>query len=505
MRRALISVSDKTNIVEFAKELVKYNYEIISTGGTLKTLRDNNIEATSVSDITGFPEILDGRVKTLHPKIHGGLLSLRNEESHVSQVNAHGIDYIDMVVVNLYPFETVINNGASFEEAIENIDIGGPSMLRRGAKNFESVCVVCNPTDYKKVIDDLENNNKVSSRLSFELALKAFKHTAKYDTIISNYLSIYSDEVEDDLLFDYKLVSTLRYGENPHQSAQFYKGPNCDYSIANAKQLHGKELSYNNILDANAALNLIREFDSYNCVAIKHLNPCGVGEGSTLEEAFDKAYESDSISIFGGIVAFNQELDLAVAKKLSNIFLEIIIAPKFSEEAIEELTKKKNVRLLEVEMKKSNLKQSNIVSVNGGILVQDLDDSTLGDYECVTNNQTFNKEDIEIAWKVCKHVKSNGIVVVKDQMTVGIGVGQTSRVGSCNIALNDAKAKGYTKDLVLASDAFFPFEDAIELAHKYGVTTIIQTGGSVNDDKVIAKCNEYNITMLITGIRNFKH
>lgn len=501
MKRALVSVSDKTNLLTFAKELVKYDYEIISTGGTLQILKDAGIEAKSVSEITNFPEILDGRVKTLHPKIHGGILSLRDNESHVEQLNIHDINYIDMVIVNLYPFEEVITSGGSFEEAIENIDIGGPSMLRSAAKNFKHVTVLCDPSDYSKALDDLSSNGAISDELNFELGAKAFMHTAKYDSIIAEYLS----KSNETIFMNYDLISKLRYGENPHQEAEFYKTKDSTYSIACAKQLHGKELSYNNILDANAALNLIKEFDSYNCVAIKHLNPCGVGEGGSLLEAYKKAYESDSISIFGGIVAFNKEVDADVAEKLSEIFLEIIIAPSFSDLALEVLTKKKNVRVLEVDMSQKPSNSRNVVSVTGGLLVQDSDNSSLGDYKCVTKNTKYDKNDVEFAWKVCKHVKSNGIVVVRDNMTVGIGVGQTSRVGSVKIALNDAREKGFVEDLVLASDAFFPFEDAIEIANEFGVKTIIQTGGSVNDEKVIAKCDELGITMLVTGIRNFKH
>ncbi len=496
MKRALISVSNKAGIVEFARNLLELGYEIISTGGTLQILQDSGIAALSVSSVTDFPEILDGRVKTLHPNIHGGILSLRDDKSHIEQLKSHNIDYIDMVVVNLYPFEEVVNSGGSFETAIENIDIGGPSMLRSAAKNFRDVVVVCDPNDYNRVLKEIDNDD-----LKYELALKAFTHTAKYDSMIAMYLS----NSNQTLFMNYDLVSELRYGENPHQKAEFYKGSDVSYSIASAKQLHGKELSYNNILDANAALNLIKEFDSSCCVAIKHLNPCGVGVGSSLLEAYTKAYESDSISIFGGIVAFNKELDDDVAQKLSEIFLEIIIAPSFSAGALEILKNKKNVRILEVDMSEVSNSNRTIVSVNGGVLVQDIDNSKLTEYKCVSKNEEFDRDDVEFAWKVCKHVKSNGIVVVKNMMSVGIGVGQTSRVGSVSIALNDARKKGFNKDLVLASDAFFPFEDAIEIAAEYGVKTIIQTGGSVNDDKVIAKCNELGITMLFTGIRNFKH
>lgn len=503
MKRALVSVSDKTNLIEFVKQLVKHDYEIISTGGTLKILLENGIEATAVSDVTGFPEILDGRVKTLHPKIHGGLLSVRGNKEHEKQIIENNIDHIDMVVVNLYPFEDVINRGGDFLEAIENIDIGGPSMLRSAAKNFKSVTTICDYNDYDNVIVDLNNLGYVSDETNFYLGVKVFKHTAKYDGIIANYLS--KELGEESIFLDYDLVSELRYGENPHQKASFYKNKDCDFSIANAKQLHGKELSYNNILDANASLNLIREFDNPTCVVVKHLNPCGVGEDTNVLKAFLKAYESDKISIFGGIVAVNQEVDLDLAVELSKIFLEIIIAPKFSEEALDVLCKKKNVRLLEVAMNDKSYNNKVLASVNGGILVQDADCSKLTEYNVVSENKEYDKSDVDFAWKVCKHVKSNGIVVVKNQRTIGIGVGQTSRVGSCKIALENAKEQGFDSNIVLASDAFFPFDDAIELANSYGVSTIIQTGGSVNDEAVIDKCNEYGITMIFSNVRNFKH
>lgn len=503
MKRALISVSDKTNLIDFVSRLVELDYEIISTGGTHKFLSENGINVVSVSDITNFPEILDGRVKTLHPKIHGGILSVRENNKHNEQLSEHDIVPIDMVVVNLYPFEHVINSGGSFSEAIENIDIGGPSMLRSAAKNFKNVTVLCDFNDYERVINELEEYNCVLDKTNFYLSVKAFKHTANYDGLIATFLS--KELGEETIFLNYDLVSNLRYGENPHQSACFYKNQSCNYSIANARQLHGKELSYNNILDANASLNLLKEFENPACVAIKHLNPCGVGEGTNIFNAFLKAYESDKLSIFGGIVALNREVSVDVANELSSIFLEIVIAPKFEKEALDILCKKKNLRVLQVSMEDYDCSQRNVVSVNGGLLIQDSDYSKLESYEVVTTNCDYNKSDVEFAWKVCKHVKSNGIVAVKDQMTIGVGVGQTSRVGSCILALESANEKGIDSNIVLASDAFFPFDDAIEIANQYGVKTIIQTGGSVNDEKVINKCNEYGITMLFTGIRNFKH
>ncbi|MFV0424262.1 MAG: bifunctional phosphoribosylaminoimidazolecarboxamide formyltransferase/IMP cyclohydrolase [Bacilli bacterium] len=505
MKRALISVSDKTGIIDFAKKLESFDYEIISTGGTLKFLREHNISAKSVSSLTNFPEILDGRVKTLHPNIHGGILSLRDNDSHLQQLREHQIDFIDMVVVNLYPFEQVINNDGSFEDAIENIDIGGPAMLRSAAKNFNDVTVVCDYNDYAKIIMSLEKNVEFSSEFNLKLSAKAYAHTAKYDSIIANYLHEYLEEESEYLTLSYDLISKLRYGENPHQSAYFYKGKDVSYSVTSAKKMHGKQLSYNNILDANAALNLIKEFDNPTCVAIKHLNPCGVGESDTIFSAYKKAYESDPVSIFGGIVAFNDQVDESIAIELSKIFLEIIIAPSFTVSALDILVKKKNVRILEVNMNNKQFSEKAIVGINGGLLIQDIDNSTLENFECVSKSCEFNIADVKFAWKVCKHVKSNGIVVVSNQMTVGVGVGQTSRIGSCEIALESAKLKGYNNDLILASDAFFPFADAVELAAKYGVKTIISSGGSVNDEEVIAKCDALGITMLFTGIRNFKH
>ncbi len=497
MKRALISVSNKENLIWFAEHLVKHNYELVATGTTKKMLEEGGLSVISVEDVTGFPEILDGRVKTLHPKIHGGLLSVRDKPSHIKQNKEHEINYIDMLVVNLYPFEQVVNSGGSFEEAIENIDIGGPALIRSAAKNFKDVTVICDPSDYQSVVTSLESNDL--TEINFELAKKAFKHTAKYDKFIANYLN-------DELLsFDFEEGIELRYGENPHQKASVYKNGLNGYSVINAEQLNGKQLSYNNILDGNAALNIIKEFSKPACVAVKHLNPCGVGEADNLELAFNKAYECDKQSIFGGIVAFNEEVNASLATELSKIFLEIILAPSFSEEALEILKQKQNVRVMQYSKDIDEVKFDNIVSVNGGVLVQEVDTSALDSYECVTKNCDYSEADIRFAWKVCKHVKSNGVVVATDTKTVGVGVGQTSRVGACKLAFNQAKENGAVSNLTLASDAFFPFDDAVTLAAEYGVKVIIQPGGSVNDEKVIAKCNELGITMLFTGIRNFKH
>ncbi|MFV0499721.1 MAG: bifunctional phosphoribosylaminoimidazolecarboxamide formyltransferase/IMP cyclohydrolase [Bacilli bacterium] len=500
MKRALISVSDKTNVVQFAQNLLTNDYEIISTGGTLKLLQENDIKVTAVSEITGFEEILDGRVKTLHPNIHGGILAKKDEQSHMDQLVKNNIEFIDLVVVNLYPFKKVIDNNCEFDVAIENIDIGGPTMLRSAAKNFEHVTVVCDVNDYDLISRELEDNGIISRQTRYNLAAKVFKLTAQYDALIASYL--------DDcyLSLNFSLINNLRYGENPHQSAMFYKSSNdLDYSITSAEKLHGKELSYNNIQDANAGLNLLKEYSEPTCVAIKHLNPCGVGSSNNISLAFDKAFKSDPISIFGGIVTFNRRLDKEVALKLADLFLEIIIAPDFSDNALEVLTKKKNIRILKVKMNDEYIDNKNITSVNGGILIQDVDDSKLDTIKCVSNNKVYNEDEVLFAWKICKHIKSNGIVVTSNNMSVGIGVGQTSRIASCEIALESARKKGFVDNLILASDAFFPFDDAIVLANKYGVKTIISTGGSVNDDKVIKKCNEYGITLIFTGIRNFKH
>lgn len=504
MKRALISVSDKTNLVDFAKQLKELNYEIISTGGTMKYLQDAGLEVIAVESVTNFPEILDGRVKTLHPNIHGGLLARRDVETHREQVQANNIEFIDLVVVNLYPFsETIAKADCTLEQAIENIDIGGPSMLRSAAKNYQDVTVVCDYNDYNLVVDKIKNND-LNADFNLILSAKAFRHSAKYDAIISNYLTAATNSEAESITLTYDLKSKLRYGENPHQDASFYVNNQTDLSLGNIKQLHGKELSYNNIQDVNAAINIVKEFDDLVVVALKHMNPCGVGIASDITEAYNKTYNSDSISIFGGIVATNREVTEEVALKMKETFLEIIIAPKFSEAAIKVLSTSKNIRLLELEIENKS-SSKNIVSVNGGILIQDEDSSVLGEIECVTENKAYDFSDIEFGFKVCKHVKSNAIVIVKNGQTVGIGAGQMNRVGAAKIALESAKEKGCNSDLVLASDAFFPFDDVVELANEYGVTTIIQPGGSINDSKVIDKCNELGITMVFSHIRNFKH
>ncbi|WP_278567893.1 bifunctional phosphoribosylaminoimidazolecarboxamide formyltransferase/IMP cyclohydrolase [Amedibacillus dolichus] len=510
MKRALVSVSDKTNLVEFVSELVKLGYEIISTGGTKKALEAAGIETIGISEITGFPEIMDGRVKTLHPKVHGALLCVRDNEEHVKQLKELDIDYIDLVCVNLYPFkQTVQKPGVTHEEIIENIDIGGPSMLRSASKNYKFIPVVVDPSDYETVIEELKANGETSLETREKLAAKVFRHTANYDAMIANYLTEKTGEkYPEKLTITYDKVQDLRYGENPHQSAAFYKNMNPQYSLANAKQLHGKELSYNNIQDGNAAIEILKDFEG-TCAAVglKHMNPCGVGLGKTIEEAWDKAYEADPVSIFGGIVAFNEPVNKAVAEKLANIFLEIIIAPAFDEDAFEILSKKKNIRLMQLDTTLSVNAKYKVTNVNDGLLVQDVDDHKLTkeDLRCVTNRKPTEEEleQLLFAWNVVKHVKSNAIVLVKDNMTIGVGAGQMNRVGAARIAIEQAQEKA--KGSVMGSDAFFPMPDTVEEAVKAGVTAIIQPGGSIKDQLSIDVCNEYGIAMVYTGVRHFKH
>ncbi len=510
MKRALVSVSDKTNIIEFVSGLVELGYEIISTGGTKKTLDEAGLQTIGISDVTGFPEIMDGRVKTLHPKVHGALLCVRDNPDHVKQIQELGIDYIDLVCVNLYPFkETVQKPNVTHEEIIENIDIGGPSMLRSASKNYRYIPVLCDPNDYEKVLEELKDNGETSLETRELLAAKVFRHTAAYDAMIADYLTTKThNKFPEKLTITFDKVQDLRYGENPHQEAAFYKGMKPSYSIANAKQLHGKELSYNNIQDGNAAIEILKEFEGQPAVVgLKHMNPCGVGIGNTLEEAWDKAYEADPVSIFGGIVAMNQPVNVAVAEKLSKIFLEIIIAPSFDEEAFEILSKKKNIRLMELDTTLDVTTKVKYTNVNDGLLVQDVDHHQINeeDVRCVTNRKP-TKEEMEqllFAWKVVKHVKSNAIVLVKDNMTIGVGAGQMNRVGAAKIAIEQAQDK--SKGCVMGSDAFFPMPDTVEEAVKAGVTAIIQPGGSIKDQLSIDVCNEYGIAMVYTGIRSFKH
>lgn len=510
MKRALVSVSDKTNLVEFVSGLVELGYEIISTGGTKKALEAAGISTIGISDVTGFPEIMDGRVKTLHPNVHGALLCVRDNPEHVKQINELDIQYIDLVCVNLYPFkETVLKPGVSHEEIIENIDIGGPSMLRSASKNYRYIPVICDPNDYDTVLNELREQGETSLETREKLAAKVFRHTASYDTMIASYLTEKTGEkYPEKFTLTFDKVQDLRYGENPHQSAAFYKGMNPQYSLANAKQLHGKELSYNNIQDGNAAIEILKDFEGQPAVVgVKHMNPCGVGIGNTIEEAWDKAYEADPVSIFGGIVAFNEPINNAIAEKLSKIFLEIIIAPAYVEDAFEILSKKKNIRLLQLDTTLSVNAKYKVTNVNDGLLVQDIDDHqiTEEDLRCVTNRKPTEEEikQLLFAWKVVKHVKSNAIVLVKDNMTIGVGAGQMNRVGAAKIAIEQAQEKA--KGSVMGSDAFFPMPDTVEEAVKAGVTAIIQPGGSIKDQLSIDVCNEHGIAMVFTGVRHFKH
>ena len=504
-KRALISVSDKTNIVEFAKGLEKHGFEVISTGGTYTHLKNNGVSCISIEDVTHFPEILEGRVKTLHPKIHGGLLSKRGNELHNKHVAENNIEYIDLVCVNLYPFEaTVKKEGVSEEEIIENIDIGGPSMLRSAAKNFNDVAVVTDINDYDKILEELEQGG-ISYETRRALAIKVFNTTASYDAAIANYFNKKDNLVPERLTLSYKLQDSLRYGENPHQKAYHYVQDNNEsYALQNAVQLHGKEMSYNNIQDASAALDILTEFDETTCVAVKHMNPCGVATGSSVFEAYSRAYEADPVSIFGGIVAVNGKVDKETAEKMHSIFLEIILATDYDEEALEILTKKKNLRIYKLSEKNNNHEQQ-IKSVRGGILVQDFNDKLADEYESVTEKKVDENQqsDIEFGLKVVKHVKSNAIVVVKDGQTLGIGAGQMNRVGSCKIALEQAGEKA--KGAVLASDAFFPMRDSADIAADYGIAAIVQPGGSIRDQESIDACNEKGVAMVFSKIRHFKH
>lgn len=511
MKRGLISVSDKTNIVAFAEALVKQNMEIISTGGTKKVLDEAGIPTLSIEEVTGFPEMMDGRVKTLHPHIHGGLLARRDLDSHMQAMAEHEIQPIDLVCVNLYPFkETISKADTTPEQAIEQIDIGGPSMLRSAAKNYASVTVVVDSSDYKKVIEELEQDGDTSLTTRQRLAAKVFRHTASYDALIASYLTELTGETEPETVthtYDHK--QTLRYGENSHQSAVFYEEPLApSFSIAKAKQLHGKAMSYNNIKDADAAIRIVRDFDEPAAVAVKHMNPCGIGIGETVEEAFDRAYEADSMSIFGGIVVVNGEVSLALAEKLHKIFLEIIIAPRYSEEALALLTKKKNIRLLELDFSDKKKGGKETVSVLGGLLVQDQDmlsEEDTPEWTVVTEKAPTEAQmkALKLSWKAVKHVKSNAIVVGNDKQTLGIGAGQMNRIGAVKIAVEQAGDKA--KAAVLASDAFFPMDDSVDYAGKHGIKAIIQPGGSVKDQVSIDKANEYGIAMVFTGTRHFRH
>ena len=515
--KALISVFDKTGIVEFAKELENLGIEIISTGGTYKKLKEAGINAVEISELTGFPECLDGRVKTLHPKVHAGILAMRNNPNHMKQLKDLDVDTIDFVIVNLYPFkQTISKENVKREEAVENIDIGGPTMLRSAAKNYQDVTVITDPNDYAKVLSELKEEGKVSLDTKFYLMNKVFEHTASYDAMICKYLK---DERKDETLpqeltLTYEKVQEMRYGENPHQIGALYKEVGkCEGSLTIAKQLNGKELSFNNINDTNGALELLKEFEEPTVVACKHGNPCGVGSDSeSIYKAWQKAFNADKTSIFGGIVVANKEITQDVAKEMSEIFLEVIVAPSYDEKALEILKTKKNLRVLV--LPSITVKQPensyDIKKINGGIILQTIDSKLLDEYEVVTDRKPTEKEleDMLFTWKIVKYVKSNGIALGKDKQSIGIGPGQVNRIWATTQSIEHAEeliGKDVTKGAVLASDAFFPFSDCVEAAHKAGITAIIQPGGSIKDKDSIEKCNEYGISMIFTKMRHFRH
>ncbi|MDT2783108.1 bifunctional phosphoribosylaminoimidazolecarboxamide formyltransferase/IMP cyclohydrolase [Enterococcus asini] len=511
-KRALISVSDKTGLVAFAKGIVAAGLEIISTGGTKKALDEAGVPSLAIEEVTGFPEMMDGRVKTLHPKIHGGLLGRRDLDSHMAAMRSHGITEIDLVVVNLYPFkETIEKPDVTEAEAIENIDIGGPSMLRSGAKNFASVAVVVDPADYELVLTELQAGGTTLGTRKY-LAAKVFRHTAAYDALIARYLTnVVGDSQPEKMTLTYELKQSLRYGENSHQQAAFYQDAlPVSYSIAQAKQLHGKELSYNNIKDADAALRIAREFEAPTVVALKHMNPCGIGTGDTIEAAYDFAYAADPVSIFGGILVANRTIDLATAEKMHQLFLEIIIAPDFTEEAFAVLSKKKNLRLMTLDFSQKDQSTNNeTVSVLGGLLVQEQDvvKEDPANWQVVTKRQPTKAElaAMAFAWKAVKHVKSNAIVLANEHQTVGIGAGQMNRVGSVKIAIDQAEAAEMMAGAVLASDAFFPMADSVEYAAAHGIKAIVQPGGSIKDQLSIEAADAAGIAMVFTGLRHFRH
>lgn len=514
IRRALISVSDKTGIVELAKVLNELKVEILSTGGTAKILRENNIPVKEVSEYTGFAEMLDGRVKTLHPAIHAGLLAKRDNPEHMQQLKENNLGLIDMVVVNLYPFEKVIQKPkVSLEEAIENIDIGGPSMLRSAAKNAESVAVVCDPQRYPQVIEELKKNNgALSKEFLSQLRLEAFERTSSYDRAIYNYLSqisgVTKENLPPSLSVDLVKVQDLRYGENPHQKAAFYRSASLNQGLALMRQLSGKELSFNNILDCQAAVNLVREFELPAVVFIKHNNPCGVAENQDLLKAYKDAWLCDKLSAFGGIVGINRPVDVTLARLIAKSgFLECIICPHFEQTALDMLKERKNLRLLELPNFFDQTKELDFKKIEGGFLIQEGDYQTIEErlLKVVTKRKPTSSQmrSLIFAWKVAKHVKSNAIVLVKGTKTVGIGAGQMSRVDSVYIAVKKAAKSAYNS--VLASDAFFPKEDAIQLAAKYQIKAIIQPGGSIADEAIIKMADKHKIAMVFTAIRHFRH
>lgn len=516
--RALISVSDKTGIVEFAKELASLGVEIISTGGTYGKLKEAGVEAIEISELTGFPECLDGRVKTLHPAVHAGLLAMRSKPEHMKQLEELKIETIDLVVVNLYPFKaTILKEGVTRAEAVENIDIGGPTMLRSAAKNYQDVAVVVDPADYEAVLSELKEKKEVSLDTKLYLMQKVFMHTSNYDTMIADYLKREREDyaLPETLTMTFEKVQDMRYGENPHQQAAFYreigKRPG---SLANAEQLNGKELSFNNINDTNGALELLKEFSEPTVVACKHGNPCGVGSAEDIFAAWDKAFHADKVSIFGGIVVVNREVTKAMAEEMAKIFLEVIVAPSYEKEALDVLCAKKNLRVLclpDIAIPQDK-HAYDLKKVNGGLIVQTIDSELLNeeDLKVVTDRSPSEKEmeDLRFAWRIVKYVKSNGIAIAKDKQSVGIGPGQVNRIWATKQCFEHAAeliGPEVSKGCVLASDAFFPFDDCVEAAHEAGITAIIQPGGSIRDEDSIKKCNEYGIAMVFTGMRHFRH
>ena len=515
--RALLSVSDKTGLVEFARALSQAGVELLSTGGTAKAIRDAGLPVIDVSDYTGFPEMLDGRVKTLHPKVHGGILGRRDLPEHVATMNEHGIGNIDLVCVNLYPFRETVAKPHTLDDAIENIDIGGPAMVRSSAKNYRFVAIVTDPADYSKLVEEMRaNGSTLSDATRFGLAKKAFSHTAEYDSAISNYLTALNDAGEKEtfgekLNLNFTRAQTCRYGENPHQAGAFYVEATPPVgTISTARQLQGKELSYNNIADTDAALECVKLFDTAPaCVIVKHANPCGVAYGTSLLDAYDRAYKTDPESAFGGIIAFNGELDAATAQAIvERQFVEVIIAPKVSAEAVAIVAAKKNVRLLECGQWQGSVAQMDMKRVAGGLLIQDADVLLNAEARVVTSRAPSDTEmsDLMFAWRVAKFVKSNAIVYAKDGMTVGVGAGQMSRVNSARIAAIKAEHAGLVvPGSAMASDAFFPFRDGIDQAASAGIKAVIQPGGSMRDEEVIAAANEHGIAMVFTGTRHFRH
>lgn len=509
IKRALVSVTDKTGVVEFCTELNKLGYEVISTGNTFKILKENNVKAIQIDEVTKFPEILDGRVKTLNPYIHGGILYKRDDENHIETIKEHNIHPIDLVVVNLYDFEGTLKAGKSHEEIIENIDIGGPSMIRSAAKNYKDVTVIVDVKDYPMILEKLQTNSLTLEDRK-RLAYKAFSTTGRYDALISSY---FAEEVKDEypeiLNLTFQKEQTLRYGENPHQGGVLYSQPNAKNPILDFEQLNGKELSFNNINDLHGCLEVMREFKDNRevvSVAIKHTNPCGVGLGKDAYEAYTKCYEADKVSIFGGIVGITSTIDAETAKKLTEIFLEIVVAYDFTEEALEILRTKKNLRVLKISKIESSLQPYDMKYLDGKLLIQDKNNKLTDKCEIVTKVNPTEKQlkDMEFGMKVVKNMKSNAIAIVKDGVTLALGCGQTSRIWALKNAIENNKDKNF-EGAVLASDAFFPFDDCVTFAKEAGITAIVQPGGSMRDQDSIDACNKFDMTMVFTGIRHFKH